>query len=105
MEGELKLLALIGEVNFRAYVIGNEEPVYELAKYYFNAGMKQAMVVVNDKEMDPANKNRARKMLDRIGTRGGALMKVYRERGGGKTAPPAKKQQPKKKKGLRGLFS
>ena len=104
VEGELKLLALIGEVNFRAYVIGNEEPVYELAKYYFNAGMKQAMVVVNDKEMDPANKNRARKMLDRIGTRGGALMKVFRERGG-KTAPPAKKQQPKKKKGLRGLFS
>lgn len=103
VEAELKLLALIGEVNFRAYKIDDEEPVFELAKYYFNAGMKRAMQVLNDKEMDPANKNRARVMLDRIGTRGGQLMQLHRTRTGEPTPAAA---QPKKKKGiLGGLFS
>lgn len=103
VEAELKLFALIGELYFRAYQIDSEEAIFEQGKYYFNAGMKRAMQVLNDKEMDPANKNRARVMLDRIGTRGGKLIQLHRTRTG-EPAPAA--APPKKKKGiLGGLFS
>lgn len=103
VEAELKLFALIGEVFFRAYKLDDDESSFERGKYFFNAGMKRAMEVLSDKQTNPANKNRARVMLDRIGTRGGMLMQHHRARTG-EPAPSA--AHPKKKKGLLGgLFS